>query len=190
MDHDFEILGQKFSYPKTVHGTLCIVALIAGVVGIIWIFKGLTPEQIQTFSTVIYQLDGKKVVASKDEKHLRQLQFWTPSEETGKYLEKDRNGNIPPDDKWQDITTQKVEGFDTEIAKLIEDRKIDGYRRLRVFGHGRHRFKAGWWWVMTVYPDFKTDDFIKEYATYWNTSKTIYVEEINNEPHYVGQSEK
>jgi len=30
MNHDFELLGQKFNYPKTWHGALCILQLLPG----------------------------------------------------------------------------------------------------------------------------------------------------------------
>jgi len=120
---------------------------------------------------------------------MRQLQFWTPSEETAKYL-RDANGRISEEDKWQEVSEQKIEGFDKELAQEIANRKVDGYRRYRELGQGRHRFKAGWWWVMTVYSDFKTDDFVREYAKYWATNKTVYIEEMASDPRYMGDAEK
>ncbi len=56
-----------------------------------------------------------------------------------------------------------------------------GYRRWEVWGHGLTRFKAGWWWSMTVQKDFDPAEFSKTYRDFWHTPGTVYMEVIATE---------
>lgn len=179
-DHDFEILGQKFSYPKTGPGALAVIAVVVGIVIVLLVVAHTPTERLQLFIAQIYEHNGKPLPEG-NLKHAKLVQFWTPSEETQQFL-KDSSGSIVDTEKWQEVTPEKVTAFDQQIAARKD---VDGYRRYRVMGHGRTKFKAGWWWIMTVRNDFKTEDFVKDYSQFWKNPNTVYIEELVSDPQYV-----
>ena len=109
----------------------------------------------------------------------KQFQFMTPSVETWKAKQQLYGGTssqpVTMDQfKWQQVMEDKIENFGRQ---LIDEGFTRGWRRYPYSGQGRYR-DVGWWWVMTVDPNFDVARFIKFYTGYWGTSE-IYLEEFD-----------
>jgi hypothetical protein len=132
----------------------------------IWAKDGSYQHVENIFKQTRYSPDGK----ISSETVGRQIQFWTPSEFSHSDKSLDQLGD---NDKWEHgVTPEKLISFQELLKK-----HSTGWRRVEVFGVGRSQPKPGLWWIVTVDESFDMPIFIRDYATFWNTKQTIYVEE-------------
>jgi hypothetical protein len=107
----------------------------------------------------------------------RQLEFWTPSAETKDYLRKE-GGNVADSEKWQVISNDDaVLKFGT---MLHTNASVLGYRRLKVWGHGRSAFKPGWWWTLNVLTNYSAGNLAHAYEGFWKSHGVLFVEVIDS----------
>jgi hypothetical protein len=178
-DFDFDILGQKFNYPRTAYGTICVFLFLTAVVALVYAFANLPKERLVYLAQFYETVSGKPISKSSQDNldHPKLIQFWTPSEDTAKSLLE--SGPMKDDDKWQMVTEKKVQDFAERIETFSS-----GYRRYKVVGKGSSKFKVGWWWVVTVKNTYKVEDFVQYYGEFWGTKKAVYVEELGSDPRY------
>jgi hypothetical protein len=133
-------------------------------------------ENVSATGVKVRDITGDKPT----EMHTRkQFQFMTPSTETWKAKQQfyagGREQAVTVDQfKWQEVTDEKIDDFG---KRLISEGFTLGWRRYPYLGQGRYR-DVGWWWVMTVDPNFDIARFVKFYTGYWGTPE-IYLEEFD-----------
>ena len=107
----------------------------------------------------------------------RRLEFWTPSARTKDHLTRE-NGAIRDRDKWETITSDEPV---TQFGMLLRtNANVLGYRRAEVWGHGRTTLKPGWWWTMTVTPNYSVQTLTQTYREFWKSTNTIFLETTEN----------
>ena len=107
----------------------------------------------------------------------RQLEFWTPSADTKDFLRKD-GGKIIDSDKWQVISNDDAV---SQFGLLLHtNRSVLGYRRVKVWGHGRTDFKPGWWWTLNVITNYSAGDLARSYEDFWKSHQMLFIEVIDN----------
>jgi hypothetical protein len=171
------ILGQTLVYPKTLYGALCVLFLSSAIVSSLYIIFHATPAQIKAFhslyATVKVDAETKETV----ENDTLRYEFWTPSSKTKDYVEK-HEGEVAQRDKWElDVTEDKVIKFGETLRGTSG---VEGYRRVEAWGHGRSRFKPGWWWTMRVNRGYSVEKLAKEYREFWGTTEPMFIEVFDN----------
>jgi hypothetical protein len=177
-DHDIEILGQKMSFPKTIHGA--ITAVVFSIVITIIVYIALVIAGDTTSSIVNRLVIGKTIDGENLNEDIYQIQFWTPSKDTEPHVD-------DSDQQWQrDVIARNNVKKENESfgVKLTSNSKVNGYRRHEVYGKGRSDAKSGYWWVLTVNKDYDVSEFVTEYQKYWKTKDAVYVEVSNYNGNY------
>ena len=171
--HNLEFLGQKISYPQSLPAVLGVTVIAAAVVCIFYIALVIgKKENIKAVGAMISKKEYSAEGTLEDSSSVKLVQFWTPSSKTKDYL-RGKNGKLDDVQKWEDITEEKVKEFGDVLRGLDY---VTGYRRYETLGQGRTSFKAGWWWIVTVNPKFDVPNFSKEYAKFWGSKKSLYIE--------------
>jgi hypothetical protein len=107
----------------------------------------------------------------------RRLEFWTPSSRTKEHLARE-SGAIRERDKWEVLANEDpVQQFG---ILLRTNSNVLGYRRAEVWGHGSTVLKPGWWWTMTVTPNYTVQNLMSAYRGFWKSTNTVFVERIEN----------
>lgn len=194
---DFEILGQKFCYPKTWHGVLSLFFFLAALVAIVYFIANLEPKKFErVVSMFVAQNIGKdqhgKPVPEEGRGVEKLVQFWTPSAVTKDDLPKKNDGTlVDPNEQWEENTSeQNVDDFEKALWDKFHGQgsapagPLSGFRRYEVTGRGRTPHKRGWWWVLTMSSDFDTKELASFYFAHWKGSQSVYIEEINGEAEY------
>jgi hypothetical protein len=102
------------------------------------------------------------------------FEFWAPSPNS--YA-----GEEPPADrKWQKgVEPERIAQFE---AKL--DQFGSGWRRTTVFGKGTANPKEGYWYSMTVRPDFNENSFADAYRQFWHSTSPVFTERVATKAEY------
>lgn len=186
---DIEIWKFKLSFPKSWTGVTAIAIILLFLTFILFLLFYAPRERVELLIGE-FASTGKFIPQTQKRKI---IQFWTPSADTWDSLMRWNFPNLTDDQKkeqlkaegwqkWDKKDGDKVAQFD---QKLSHDRTIDGYRRMKVFGHGHTYFKEGWWWIVTVRADFSMEKFVKDYSEFWGNKNALYVEEIASDPKYI-----
>ena len=158
-----EILGQVFCYPSSLWGVLSVACIVAGICFIIWAVLR-TPRAVELignqFSVYRASADKTEVASSRF-----LMAFWTPSAKTKQASDVEDWERMDSDDKLDDFAKQ-----------VMADRRVRGYRRYEVIGHGISQRRPGMWWVVTVSDDYDPTDLVRVYQGFWKFDKSIYME--------------
>jgi hypothetical protein len=192
----FKILGQKFPYPENFYEIGGLLVFLAAVGVVAWIlFVRAKPENLVVLTGTIFDSKGE-TVSKPTPAHL--VQFWSPSSKTCQSVKDDIRESVGGDhitgeEQWEcppegqndpKYTDEKVAEF---ARHLVAFPGVTGFRRYEVYGHGRTRYKTGWWWVLNVSKAFDTKSLVVEYSTFWKSKQDVYVEELNGAGRYVGK---
>jgi hypothetical protein len=178
---DIDILGQKFLLPDGGYKLLSLVALLAFIVGVIWILTArryAVTKNRDGFSFSV--VDNKAIIVEG-----YTIGFWTPSDDTKNTI---RTKDDSLKHMWQIVQSfgANFEEANQEFGKRLS-KKFDfgGYRRYKVIGMGESgNFKEGWWWNIS-FQGKCDDEFLKElkdlYYDFWSENKSekwdkLYIE--------------
>ena len=170
-DGGIRLLGQRFSYPSTLWGTLGVIAVVVGICFIVYTIAVWAHREnldaLVGFKTGSVTAPGK-IEVSEGTYH---IQFWTPSVATA------RTRDIAA---WEKAASEeKLNDF---ADKLLKDRRVRGYRRYEVTGQGIASRKQGMWWVMSVSSDYTLEEFATAYHDHWQNDTPGYVEVFKGSP--------
>jgi hypothetical protein len=161
-------------FPKTFWGALSVAFICGTVLLIFFHLASPKPEEPRRLWTpIVVETNGAQTILGDT----RQMEFWTPSANTRKYL-KATGDSVRDKEKWQIISSD-----DTVFqfgALLHSNRNILGYRRVEVWGHGRTGFKPGWWWSVNVTTNCGVSELTHAYQDFWNPPSPIFIEVIDN----------
>lgn len=170
---DLEILGQKLYLPNTKIKLIGFIVIILSIMITLIVFICNKYELKNVDGGWILCQSVKLKNNDVNISNLSTIGFWTPSDETEKYLDfsdKEEIGNY----SWQTREGQNNKSFDSlniEFGKIIKNEfDLNGYRRYKVFGTGKGKFKEGWWWNIGL--EENCDDkllkkFKSEYIKFW-----------------------
>lgn len=196
-----KLLASLVSFLKSRAGVTIVIAIcLTGILTIVPLFlivsDGTRTENLISLlrrehgSIGSFDTKGAKAPSTGS---VRQIGFWTPSQETADSVEKDTRAMLRPQDNWQRITEAKVDEFAERLATKFKGR-MSGYRRYRTVGRGTTHTKVGWWWVVTVPMDLKTQELVQTYIDFWykgwlDVRENLYVEETNYSVSYLGKGD-
>jgi hypothetical protein len=167
--HDrIEILGQTFSYPRTVWGTLSVAIVVAGICAVLWLALHY-PKEVGDITRPFVIGRASNSTSEAEARYL--IQFWTPSAKTKE------SPNVAD---WEKIDDRRLDDFaDALLGDNEAKGKVTGYRRYDVIGKGLGGRTAGMWWVITVTNDYQVTDLVKLYHQFWHTDASVYVEVLH-----------
>lgn len=181
---DFNIFGQKLSYPNNVYAVISVVAVCIAVSVILCFGIAKGGIAAKNDSTVVaiggivstsFDVKAKKIHALTDE---YKMSFWTPSLDTVARLGKVELDNHNYD--WiRGVNESDIQGF---IDAINKSKCVHGFRYYPVSGRGPHVGGAilpGVWWNASVSNDCNPSKILDIYVEKFKTPNRIYVEYTN-----------
>ena len=151
---------------------LCLCATIVLAVYVLTQHPAQQPRRL--WSPVVVGTNGSQRTIMGE---TRQLEFWTPSADTKDYLRK-QGGNIMDSEKWQVISNDDAA---LQFGLMLHtNQNVIGYRRSKVWGHGRTDFKPGWWWTLNVVTNYSPGDLARAYEVFWKSHQMLFIEVIDS----------
>ncbi len=177
----FYVMGQFVGYPKTIGETtaVCVMFILLGWIAYLLIVPG--------DSKIIDAWRPQSVIYSNGEpvdQETFQFAFWTPGADTVRSILEFQpsRGDNEARLGWQRMTQEEEEKKLYDFGNMIRgssERLVNGYRRVKIAGHGKSDYKTGWWWTVSVKKGYNVDQFVAMYLEYWRPEpKDVYIERL------------
>lgn len=167
---DVEILGQKLWLPnskfKLIAFIILVVSLTVIALSIICNKYSWTKTKDGWSLFQSFKIENDEIIKKKG----FVIGFWTPCNETEKYLTL-TNNNQKDLYIWQTNAghSKPIDTLNIEFGKRLQtELNFNGYRRSKVFGKGDNVLKEGWWWSIG-FEGTCDEEFLKKF-------KNLYID--------------